>query len=153
MAHFYTGYPRMCAHFRPKSRRNAAVGLRNASLRLSVRDRTPQTPECPGRFASLCSEHGTVSLAPRKRLSPYGKRRDHLRHAFCIFYCLINTPLKAGLFLALCKNTLPFFESVLYLSGELDDHGIPNFSGRTIIGIAGHFSKFRRRGNVCRFLL
>ena len=63
-AHFYTGIPRMCAHLRPKSRRVAAVGLRNASLRLGVRGRTPRTPECPGCFASLRSEQGTASLAP-----------------------------------------------------------------------------------------
>ena len=65
----YGVIPRMCAHLRPKSRRNAAVGLRNASLRLGVRGRTPRTPECPGRFASLRSEQGAAPLAPRKRLS------------------------------------------------------------------------------------
>ena len=63
-AHFYTDETRMCAHLRPKSRRVAAVGLRNASLRLGVRGRTPRTPECPGRFASLRSEQGAASLAP-----------------------------------------------------------------------------------------
>ena len=41
---------RMCAHLWPKGRRIAAVGLRNASLRLGMRGRTPRTPECPGRF-------------------------------------------------------------------------------------------------------
>ena len=41
-AHFYTGgKPCMCAHLRPKSRRIAAVGLRNTSLRLGVRGDQP----------------------------------------------------------------------------------------------------------------
>ena len=41
-AHFYTGAsPVSCAHLRPKSRRFAAVGLRNASLRLGVRGGQP----------------------------------------------------------------------------------------------------------------
>ena len=41
-AHFYTWVcdPVLCAHLRPKSRL-AAVGLRNASLRLGVRSQQP----------------------------------------------------------------------------------------------------------------
>ena len=68
-AHFYTDETRMCAHLRPKSRRNAAVGLRNASLRLGVRGRTPRTHECPGHFASLRSEQGGCTPCAAMRLS------------------------------------------------------------------------------------
>lgn len=38
-------------------------------------------------------------LAPQKRLSSYGKRRDHFRHAFCLFYCLTNTARSRGSFI------------------------------------------------------
>ncbi|HCQ6308037.1 TPA: hypothetical protein OL514_003447 [Clostridioides difficile] len=31
------------------------------------------------------------------RLSLHEKRRDHFRHAFCLFNCLTNTPLISGL--------------------------------------------------------
>ena len=41
-AHFYTGYSPYVRSARPP----------------------PRTPECPGGFASLCSEQGTASLAP-----------------------------------------------------------------------------------------
>ena len=61
-AHFYTDETRMCAHLRPRSRRVAAVGLRNASLRLGVRDRTPRTPECPGCLRHCVSSKGLHPL-------------------------------------------------------------------------------------------
>ena len=55
-------------------------------------------------------------LAPRKRLSPYGKRRDHFRHAFCIFYCLMNTPLNGWAF-PLSGKHLPSGESTREMNG------------------------------------
>ena len=45
-------------------------------------------------------------LAPQKRLSSYGKRRDHFRHAFCLFYCFTNT----------APNGLFFFFAILLFS-------------------------------------
>ena len=87
-AHFYTDETRMCAHLRPKSRRVAAVGLRNASLRLGVCE-TEQLGPLNVWGASLRSVQGAASLVP---LCGYPLKAKGVKsHAFCLFYCLTNT--------------------------------------------------------------
>ena len=69
-AHFYTGISRMCA----------------------LQDGTGRTPECLG--ASLHSEQGAAPLAPLGGFPLKAKGVTTKSHAFCLFYCLTNTPLK-----------------------------------------------------------
>ena len=73
----------------------------------------PRHSECPGCFASLHSEQVGSTPCAALRLSSQGKRRDQLRHAFCPFYCLTNTPQTDGtLFGHLLIFRLPFLPSV-----------------------------------------
>ena len=72
-AHFYTDETRMCAHLRPKSRRVAAVGLRNASLRLGVRGRTPRTLECLRCVTAFRTRGCTPCAAMRLSLQAVSK--------------------------------------------------------------------------------
>ena len=88
----------MCAHLRPKSRRNAAVGLRNASLRLGVRDRTARPPECLGCVTAFRTR-GRIPCAAM-RLSLHEKRRDRFRHAFAYLTVLRPPRQRAGFYVA-----------------------------------------------------
>ena len=69
-AHFYTSIPRMCA----------------------LRDRTPQTTRMSGVFCITTFRTRGYPPCAALRLSSQGKRRDEVGHAFCLFYCLTNTP-------------------------------------------------------------
>ena len=60
----------------------------------ALRDRTARPPEYLGCVTAFRTR-GSIPCAAM-RLSLHEKRRDHFRHAFCLFNCLTNTPLKAG---------------------------------------------------------
>lgn len=59
----------------------------------ALRDRTARPPEYLGCVTAFRTR-GSIPCAAM-RLSLHEKRRDHFRHAFCLFNCLTNTPLKA----------------------------------------------------------
>ena len=58
----------------------------------ALRDRTARPPECLGCVTAFRTR-GSIPCAAM-RLSLHEKRRDHFRHAFCLFNCLTNTLLK-----------------------------------------------------------
>ena len=60
----------------------------------ALRDRTARPPECLGCVTAFRTR-GSIPCAAM-RLSLHEKRRDHFRHAFCLFNCLTNTPLRAA---------------------------------------------------------
>lgn len=62
----------------------------------ALRDRTARPPEYLGCVTAFRTR-GSIPCAAM-RLSLHEKRRDHFRHAFCLFNCLTNTPLTAGVF-------------------------------------------------------
>ena len=57
----------------------------------ALRDRTARPPEYLGCVTAFRTR-GSIPCAAM-RLSLHEKRRDHFRHAFCLFNCLTNTPL------------------------------------------------------------
>lgn len=67
----------------------------------ALRDRTARPPEYLGCVTAFRTR-GSIPCAAM-RLSLHEKRRDHFRHAFCLFNCLTNTPLIAVGF-SLLKN-------------------------------------------------
>ena len=62
----------------------------------ALRDRTARPPEYLGCVTAFRTR-GSIPCAAM-RLSLHEKRRDHFRHAFCLFNCLTNTPLKLRFF-------------------------------------------------------
>ena len=60
----------------------------------ALRDRTARPPECLGCVTAFRTRESIPCAA--MRLSLHEKRRDHFRHAFCLFNCLTNTPLTPG---------------------------------------------------------
>ena len=78
----------------------------------ALRDGTGRTPECLG--ASLHSEQGAAP--PLHRESGYPLKAKGVTtksNAFCLFYCLTNTPLTVGavFFLPAAETALCRFES------------------------------------------
>ena len=62
----------------------------------ALRDRTARPPEYLGCVTAFRTR-GSIPCAAM-RLSLHEKRRDHFRHAFCLFNCLTNTPLTVPCF-------------------------------------------------------
>ena len=62
----------------------------------ALRDRTARPPECLGCVTAFRTR-GSIPCAAM-RLSLHEKRRDHFRHAFCLFNCLTSTRLNKRFF-------------------------------------------------------